>query len=93
MRQTVAVTGASLRTSRELIAPVGGADRAGEALTVAYFRQHWYQVGGALAVLMLPGLLLWHEHLSGFRFLLCVSLLTLFVHQFEEYQFPGPSRA
>lgn len=53
------------------------------------FRQYWYRIGFILAILLGIGLGMWHSHISDFRVLLSVSLITLFLHQFEEYQFPG----
>ncbi|MEO6761705.1 MAG: HXXEE domain-containing protein [Candidatus Saccharimonadales bacterium] len=52
-------------------------------------RNHWFQVGFGLAIASIISLLLWHNQLSSFRILLGVSLITLFLHQFEEYQLPG----
>ena len=53
------------------------------------FRNHWYQAGLGLAILFSLALVLWHERLSDFRLILSISLITLFLHQFEEYQWPG----
>ena len=54
-----------------------------------YFRRHWYQFGFVLAVIFSGVLIIWHRRLSDFRLLLSISLITLFIHQFEEYQIPG----
>ncbi|HET8574749.1 MAG TPA: HXXEE domain-containing protein [Candidatus Paceibacterota bacterium] len=54
-----------------------------------WLRSHWYQLGLAFAIILLGILVFWHGALSDFRILLCISLMTLFFHQFEEYQFPG----
>jgi len=54
-----------------------------------YFRGHWYQLGFVLAVIFSGILIIWHRHLSDFRLLLSISLITLLIHQFEEYQIPG----
>ena len=53
------------------------------------FRDRWYQIGIGLATVLSVALLVWHDSLSSFRALLGVSLVSLFIHQFEEYQFPG----
>lgn len=52
-------------------------------------RKHWFQIGFGLAIICSIALLLWRNELSSFRILLGISLVTLFLHQFEEYQFPG----
>jgi len=57
--------------------------------TMNAFRNHWYQAGLGLAILLTLALVLWHDRLSDFRLILCISLITLFLHQFEEYQWPG----
>lgn len=46
-------------------------------------------MGFGLAVILAVALLLFHAHISDLRLLLGVSLITLFLHQFEEYQLPG----
>jgi hypothetical protein len=52
-------------------------------------RNHWYQIGLGLAIVFSLSLILLHNDLSNFRILLGVSLISLFLHQFEEYQLPG----
>ena len=52
-------------------------------------RKHWYQIGFGLAIVCSAALVIRHSQLSDFRVLLGISLITLFLHQFEEYQFPG----
>jgi len=54
-----------------------------------YFRRHWYQVGFVIAIILSGSLIIWHTHISDFRVLLSISLITLLIHQFEEYQLPG----
>ena len=54
-----------------------------------FFRRHWYQLGFVAAIVFSVILIIWHRHISDFRLLLSVSLITLFIHQFEEYQLPG----
>ncbi|HET9173862.1 MAG TPA: HXXEE domain-containing protein [Candidatus Saccharimonadales bacterium] len=53
------------------------------------FRQRWYLISIGLASLGGLVLVVAHRHLSPLRILLGASLLSLFVHQFEEYQWPG----
>ncbi len=50
-------------------------------------RQHWSEIGLVLAI-MVAGYLAF-SHLSILSFLLWVSLISLFIHQFEEYRYPG----
>lgn len=50
-------------------------------------RQHWFDMGLGLAVI--TGVFLVFSHLSPISFLLWISLISLFLHQFEEYRFPG----
>lgn len=52
-------------------------------------RNHWYQIGLGFAIILSIILLLFHTHISAFRLLLSISLVTLLIHQFEEYQLPG----
>jgi hypothetical protein len=49
--------------------------------------RHWFDIGLALALIV--GAFLWFSDLSPLSFLLWVSLISLFLHQFEEYRFPG----
>lgn len=50
-------------------------------------RNHWYDIGLALALGV--GLFLFITKLSGLAGLLWVSLISLCLHQFEEYRYPG----
>ncbi len=52
-----------------------------------YLRNHWYDLGivPALGV----GLFLLITNLTGLSLLLWISLVSLFLHQFEEYRYPG----
>ena len=52
-----------------------------------FLRSHWYDLGLGLAVLVGAALLAFHPH--GVSLILWISLASLFVHQFEEYRFPG----
>jgi hypothetical protein len=56
---------------------------------VRFFRQRWCQVGLILAGIVLCVVAVERQQLGGVRILLCVSLITLFIHQFEEYRLPG----
>ena len=52
-----------------------------------FMRLHWFDVGFALAVITGGFLLL--LKLNPLPLLLWVSLISLFLHQFEEYRYPG----
>lgn len=52
-----------------------------------FLRNHWYDLGLVLALGV--GLLLFIAKLSGLSWLLWLSLVSLFLHQFEEYRYPG----
>ena len=52
-----------------------------------FLRLHWFDLGLALAIVV--GVLLVITHPTGLTLLLWLSLITLFVHQFEEYRYPG----
>jgi hypothetical protein len=52
-----------------------------------FMRLHWFDAGIALAVVV--GVLLLATHPTGLTLLLWLSLITLFLHQFEEYRYPG----
>ncbi len=50
-------------------------------------RNHWFDLGLGLAVL--TGGFILVAHPQGLALLLWLSLLSLFLHQFEEYRYPG----
>ncbi len=52
-----------------------------------FLRLHWFDVGLVLAILTGASLLITHP--TGLSLLLWLSLIALFLHQFEEYRFPG----
>jgi len=54
---------------------------------MGFLRNHWYDIGLALALGV--GLFLFITKLSGLSGLLWISLVSLFLHQFEEYRYPG----
>ena len=54
---------------------------------MGFLRNHWYDIGLVLALGV--GLFLFITKLSGLSGLLWVSLVSLFLHQFEEYRYPG----
>ncbi|WP_343637390.1 HXXEE domain-containing protein [Fluviicola sp.] len=58
-----------------------------------FFRKHWYDLGGALALIVGIGLYINRYSLTGYQWLMWCSLISLFLHQLEEYRivrtFPG----
>ena len=52
-----------------------------------FLRRHWFDLGLALAAVVGAGILV--SHPTGLALLLWLSLITLFLHQFEEYRYPG----
>lgn len=54
-----------------------------------FLRNHWFDIGAVLAVLNIIALLIFQNGLTDFEILLWISLISLFLHQFEEYRYPG----
>lgn len=52
-------------------------------------RNHWFDFGGLIAMIIIGGLALFGQDLSHVQQLLLLSYVALLVHQFEEYRFPG----
>jgi len=52
-------------------------------------RKHWYDIGGALSVLVLGFAALQFKTLSHYQLLMWLSLVSLFFHQLEEYRIVG----
>lgn len=52
-----------------------------------FFRYHWFDVGLVLTVILI--VMLSRSHLTGMGLLLWLSLGSLFLHQIEEWRFPG----
>jgi hypothetical protein len=52
-----------------------------------FLRLHWFDIGFVLA--LLAGVFLFIHPLNPLSFLLWISLISLFLHQFEEYHYPG----
>lgn len=51
--------------------------------------KHWYDMGAVLALLVLAYLFINGSHLSSYKIIQWVSLITLFLHQLEEYRIAG----
>ena len=56
---------------------------------MSFLRNHWYDLGGLLAILVLTYLSLNHLALTTYQIILWASLLSLFLHQLEEYRIAG----
>lgn len=54
---------------------------------MSFLRMHWYDIGIVLAVV--TGAVLLATHPQGLSLILWISLISLFLHQAEEYRFPG----
>ncbi len=54
---------------------------------MSFMRMHWFDLGIVLAVVVGGFVLI--SHPTGLALLLWLSLITLFLHQFEEYRYPG----
>lgn len=54
-----------------------------------FLRNHWFDVGIFLAGIVSGYLYLNQHNLSAYQIIVWLSLVTLFIHQFEEYRFPG----
>jgi hypothetical protein len=54
---------------------------------MGFWRLHWADAGMVLALVVGAGVVLGHP--NGLALVLWLSLVTLFVHQFEEYRYPG----
>lgn len=52
-------------------------------------RRHWYDLGGALAIITLLLVYSFRASLSDYQLLMWLNLVTLFLHQIEEYRLPG----
>ena len=52
-----------------------------------FLRQHWFDLGLALALIVAA--FLFFGNVSPLAWLLWVNLISLFLHQFEEYRYPG----
>lgn len=52
-----------------------------------FMRLHWFDLGLAFAIV--TGGIVFTSHLSALSLLLWISLISLFLHQFEEYRYPG----
>lgn len=54
-----------------------------------FLRKHWYDMGGFLSIIVLAFLYIHLKSLSNYQILMYLSLISLFLHQLEEYRFAG----
>lgn len=54
-----------------------------------FFRRHWYNIGGLVAILSIIYLFFQWNNLVILQRLLLLNFIGLLIHQFEEYGFPG----
>lgn len=54
-----------------------------------YIRNHWFDIGGIAAIVMLAVLLFSYQKLSDYQLLMLLNLTALILHQLEEYRWPG----
>ena len=56
---------------------------------MSLLRNHWFDLGGVLVFIMAIFIAFNYKSLSPVQFILYISLVSLFLHQLEEYRFPG----
>lgn len=56
---------------------------------VNFLRNHWYDIGGVIGIIILGGVFLFLPDISNYQLLMWLSLIALFFHQVEEYRVPG----
>ena len=53
------------------------------------FRKHWFDIGGILSGLVILFIFIYRTQLTDYEFLMWISLVSLFLHQLEEYRIVG----
>lgn len=56
---------------------------------MSFLRNHWYDLGGFFALIILGYLGAFHSTLPPYQLLMWLSLVSLFLHQLEEYRIVG----
>jgi len=56
---------------------------------MGFLRRHWFDIGAGLAVVAAAWLAVTWSGMQELQRILWISLITLFLHQFEEYRLPG----
>jgi hypothetical protein len=54
-----------------------------------FLRKHWQDLGAVLGLIGIVLLAAFASRLDDLSLLLWISLISLFIHQFEEYRYPG----
>lgn len=54
-----------------------------------FLRKHWYDLGGLFAILIGIGLFYFHGETTSYQMLMWLSLVSLLLHQLEEYRING----
>ncbi|RYE23390.1 MAG: HXXEE domain-containing protein [Sphingobacteriales bacterium] len=54
-----------------------------------FLRNHWYDLGGFLCIVLFGGLYTYHDVLTHYQLLMWLNLASLFLHQLEEYRIAG----
>jgi hypothetical protein len=54
-----------------------------------FFRRHWYDIGGLVAIGTIASLVIFWNQLNVLVRLQLMSFIAILVHQYEEYGFPG----
>lgn len=52
-------------------------------------RKHWYDIGALFAIVVLAFVFTNYKTLNDYQFLMWLSLVSLFLHQLEEYRYAG----
>lgn len=52
-------------------------------------RKHWYDLGGVFAIAVLAYIFIYHHTFTNYQLLMWYSLISLFLHQLEEYRIVG----
>jgi hypothetical protein len=56
---------------------------------ISFLRKHWFDMGGLLAVIAFIMISTSYRTFTHNQLLMWISLVSLFLHQIEEYRFPG----
>lgn len=54
-----------------------------------FLRKHWYDLGALLSLVVFVHILIRFNHLTHYQVVMWSSLITLFLHQLEEYRIAG----
>ncbi|MGF7229933.1 HXXEE domain-containing protein [Arachidicoccus sp.] len=54
-----------------------------------FLRKHWFDLGGLFAIITALGVFYFYSSMTNYQLLMWLSLVSLFLHQLEEYRIPG----